>query len=734
MPEPLQDDQSLPVPEFSVRTGEPIGAPKQTVRAKTIEISDVKVAKGTWLRNKLSTLYNDPKYKTGTPEQQQQWKSLAYDKWLSPYYKNVLKIDPPKKEEWLTGQYSKTGFVQRSRAWGEKLDQEILGHSLKATSDITAGLLHNVADAVESIDKAFGETPQGQQRAQSVRSLGDKYTEYGKVSEQYLESVHNKPHGEKPRFSEDIPGKVSELGTQAIFFEATGAGKLVKILNVANPKTAALAVQMAKASYNGAVDYGLWSASQGEKAGDIEASVAAGAVLGPVAKVGQRKLFDPLKESFKSLFKWGGKEAVEQVLSETVEKASMSQKEQVQIWAKNSTLTPEGQKLVGVAAQKLNEYAQEKFKKNYVELPYIQKINILNKALATVSEAASSAKSEGMPKQLVQAQAKEQDELMATIFPEAKASQDKIEQFIKQNGEAPVQTKLLASLPHHNTTVDSSWKHLQARASFLKSRLRDAKGEEKQAIQQALNEEYSLMKEKKAKQKIQGTVGGAAANDPRIFRDDYVVTPNVDPYNHGFTDWYDDSFAKGVARSAKEQALVKGQTTSYLANAIDNSFLVGSNLAKQTRLGEGTTKQLFHPQFGMVGGINYIIVKASSIGENSGLKASENVMYINYLGMRPNVVARVWPVKGGGQTLFLNAAMEAQSKDMGIALIPFDESKSFYEKMGMQEAGSYMVMNKDQVKKLLQDKGLLMMLLGAGITYGADKVLSEGDYSVRGQN
>jgi len=58
---------------------------------------------------------------------------------------------------------------------------------------------------------------------------------------------------------------------------------------------------------------------------------------------------------------------------------------------------------------------------------------------------------------------------------------------------------------------------------------------------------------------------------------------------------------------------------------------------------------------------------------------------INYLGMRPNVVARVWPVKGGGQALFLNAAMEADRQNIGIALIPFNESKSFYEKMGMQE-------------------------------------------------
>jgi len=47
--------------------------------------------------------------------------------------------------------------------------------------------------------------------------------------------------------------------------------------------------------------------------------------------------------------------------------------------------------------------------------------------------------------------------------------------------------------------------------------------------------------------------------------------------------------------------------------------------------------------------------------------------------------------------------------------------KAFTKKMGMQETGSYMVMDKDQVKNLLRNKGLMMMLLGAGITYSSNK-------------
>lgn len=768
---PQDNQNSIPVVEFDPRSGKPLFSPEYYERtAEQYKDYDAKgepkqqtensykgsIRRGMWLKGKLETLQNDPKYKAGTPEQQREWKSLAYDKWVQPYYKNVLKVDPPVKEEWLTGQYSKTGFVQRSHEYGEKLDREILGHTLKATTDITAGLLHNVADAVEAIDKMKifgGETSQGQQRAQQIRKIGDKYTEYGKQADQYLESIHNRSHGEKPKFREDIPGKISELGTQAIFFEATGGAKIAKVLNVANPKTAALAFQMAKASWNGAVDYGMWSASQGDKPEEVVQNFGTGGVLGPIAKLGQRKILGPLLETFKTLFKWGGKEAVEQVLSESVEEASdrvhsikegnyrpsgwihdiesphssvfdpdFGIKSSVRTVAKSSTLTPEGQRLVGATVQQLDMFAQAKFKKNYADLPYIQKINILNKALSTVSEAAQSAKSEGMPKQLIQAQAKEEDELMASIFPEAKVSQQKIDKFIVENGEAPVATKFLASLPHHNTTVESPWKHLQARVSFLKNQLRTAKGEEKQSIQQALDDEYSLMKQKK--QKAKGTVGGAAASDPTVFKgEQYTITPNVDPYNHGFTDWYSDSFAKGVARAAKEQALVKGQKQSYLASAIDNSFLLGSNLAKATRTADGITKQLYHSQFGLVGGINYSI--------------QANELYINHLAMRPNVVARVWSVPGGGQALFLNAVQEASQRNIGIRLIPFDESKSFYKKLGMKEDPenkSYMVMSKEEVKDLLAKKGLLMMLLGAGIIYGANKDLSQGDYSVKESN
>jgi hypothetical protein len=840
----MPQEQQIPLetPEFDVRTGAPIGA-KQGIPKKTLEISDVKTTKGKWLKDKLSSLYNDPKYKTASPEQQKAWKSLAYDKWVDPYYKQILKTNAPTKEEWLSnhGAHVPT-FHEKAIAFGTNLDKEIGLHTMKTTTDITAGLLRNVADGLDYVSNTFANTIP---LANVVRKGSQFVEKKGEDWQLRLDSQHNMSPGSKPAFKNDIPGRMSELGTQAIFFEATGAGKAAKIFNVANPKTAGLALQMAKASWNGAVDFAAWSASQGETPSEIGKSAVSGAVLGGVLKTGQRVGLDPLFGVLKSIFKWGGKDATQHIISEALIKISGTELKT------SSPLSEQSRKVSTIAATELDKYSVEKFKRPFKDLGYIQKQHVLNKLLAITVDAAQSAKTEGMPKQLIQAQAKEQDELMAAIFPEAKASQQKVEEFVKQSGLEPQSTKLLATLPHHNTTIDSPWKHLQARASFLRNKARQAKGEERKAILQAYNEEFALMKEKAAREKVMdaakrgefkargtndipkeekekltqaikrrelinnkiypegteyagkitipgqspvdvyipptpefthekaldqfnhilgrapsplemrviktftewkkldnyliklmnrrdefgGTVGGAAANDPKAFHgESFVVTPYIDPYNTGFGDWNTDSFAQSVAQSAKEQALVKGSTKSFLTDAINNSFMIGRNLSRNTFLQEGTTKQLLHDQFGVIGGINYLMQKAYHLGENSGFKGSDALLFINWLSMRPNVVARVWNVSGGGQALFLHAAQEAERAGAGIALIPYDASKSFYEKMGMHEVGSYMAMTHTEIQNLLKNRGLLMMLLGAGITYGANKELTHGDYSVKGVN
>lgn len=724
-------DNDLPKVEFDVRTG----APKQGVKAssnKVIEVSDVKTQKGLWLKNKLLSLYNDPKYKNATPEQQKSWRSLAYQKWVTPYYKQILKTDPP-TEEYL---FEKIGHGETFKQKYTRLNEELRLHTLKAASEATSGLIHlgsvTVGAAIDHFsdyknDPDFHPEKGDRTLTQIIESSRKLFDEGTKEFSEELKQYHGGQ--EKIPFKNDIPGRIAELGTGAAFFEATGAAKAAKVLNVANPRTAALAYQMAKASWNGAIDFGLWSASQGEKPKDILESTETGAVFGIGAKLSQRKLLDPLWGIFKEVFKWGGKDATKEVLDDVFKgpKGETS-----------TALTAQGKQASLFTRDILDKYSAEKFGKGYQKLNYIQRQHVINRMMSVVGDAIQQGKIEGMPPQIVQAQAQEQNDLVSKIFPEAKASQEKVDKFIAANGQPPQQTKLLASLPHHNTTVDSSWKNLQARASFLKAQLKTVKegSPEFKDIQQALNEEYALMKIKKAKQQSsKGTVGGAAAGDPTVFRgEEYVITPNVDPYKHGFTEWQTDSFAQGVAQQAKIQALAKGQEKSFITNSINNSYLTGASLAKNTSIEKGFTKQLFHSQFGLVGGVNYEFMQAGSLGERSGIGRTEQLLYINYLGMRPNVVARVWNVPGGGQSLFLNVAQEANRRNIGIALIPFDESKSFYEKMGMREVGSYMIMDKDQVKNLLKNKGLLMMLLGAGISYGSNKVLADGDFSVKGSN
>lgn len=735
----------LETPEFSVRTGAPTG--KQAITKKPLEISDITTQKGKWLRDKLSSLYTDPKYKTASPEQQKAYKELAYTKWVQPYYTKVLKTNAPTKEDWLTGSthlFEGTPIKDRPiESAYKKAGAEIGLHTMKATTDITSGLLHDLSYVGRVMDSLVGddERKPGEKNLEQVFEAGSQaIKKKGEDWQGRLDDLHNAPkEGEKPKFTKDVPGRLAELGTGAVFFEATGAGKAAKVLNVKNVKTAALAYQMAKASWNGAVDYGLWSASQGDKPKEVVESFGTGGVLGPAAKLAQRGALDPLFGLLKDLFKWGGKDATQQVINEAVTKALT--KIEATPSPETSALNEQSRKASTIAATSLDKYSMEKFKKPFKELGYIQKAHVLNKLLAVTADAAETAKREGMPKQLVQAQAKEQDELMAQIFPEAKASQQKVEEFVKQSGLEPQSTKLLATLPHHNTTIDSPMKHIQARVSFLKGRLNilreSGKGSSSEAkdIIAAMNEEYGLMKAKVAKQKAKGTVGGAAAGDPRAFHgEQYVVTPNIDPYNTGFGDWRADSFAQGVAQLARQQAAAKGSARSFMTDAIDNSFMIGANLSKKAFLQEGTTKQLLHDQFGVVGGINYSMEKAYNLGENSGFHPNDKLLFINWLAMRPNVVARVWNVPGGGQTLFLHAAQEAERTGSGIALIPYDASKSFYEKMGMHEVGSYMAMSHKEVQTLLKNKGLLMMLLGAGITYGANKELSQGDYSVKGSN
>lgn len=725
----MPQEQQIPLEtsEFSVPTGAPASATQKIVARKPLEISDVKTFKGKWLHDKLSSLYSDPKYKSASPEQQKAYKELAYTKWIQPYFTKVLKTTAPTKDDWLTGSTHYFEGTPGKETKPQHLDQELGTHVEKVILRTSSGLLHDLSYVGRALDSIVGDDDRkpGEQNLEQIFTTASKY--YGDAATQ-VEGELKVLHGNKNEipFSKDVPGRLAEFGTQGVIFEVAGGAKASKVLNVANPKTASLALQMAKASWNGAVDFAGWSASQGETPQEISKSAAVGAVGGAVLKSAQRTGLDPLFDMLKNSFKWGGKTATQQVVNEAITKA-LTKSEGV------SPLNEQSRKASTIAASELEKYSQEKFKRSFKDLGYIQKAHVLNKFLAVTKDAVSTAQREGMPKQLVQAQAKEQDDLMTQIFPEAKASQQKIEEFVKQSGLEPQSTKMLATLPHHNTTIDSPIRHISGRISFLQNQLRTAKASEKEGIQQALQEEYSLLKQKK--QSTKGTVGGAAAGDPRAFHgEQYVVSPYIDPYNTGFGDWRGDSFAQGVAQLARQQAAAKGSARSFMTDAIDNSFMVGSNLSKKAFLQEGTTKQLLHDQFGVVGGINYSMERAYNLGERSGFHPNDSILFINWLAMRPNVVARVWNVPGGGQTLFLHAAQEAERTGAGIALIPYDASRSFYEKMGMHDVGSYMAMTHSEVQTLLKNKGLLMMLLGAGISYGASKELSQGDYSVKGSN
>lgn len=999
--------EQIPTVEFNPRTGEPLfgsdyyknnpagTVTKDTVTAKPQQSQqpkvDTKPHRGMWLSRKLNGLKTDPKYLQGSDEQKKHWNQLAYDKWVIPYYKNILKTDPPSYATLFDPQTHASEY-NRAQFW-EKLNNKAQDPTqglrmIKEASHVMAGFQDDLAFVGSALDFVFDKTvgsldresrsktekllekdykgeadyqkiydAMHQGRSQARRPLKDKmgpieefysmqqpFRERERLVQEQIENLEiNKKKSIVEKVADHIPGFV----TDTVFFEVTGGRSAASALSIKYPKAAAFLTRRAIDSLNGAVDFALWNKSTGESG--VEGAKA-GAVFGPIVT--------PI---LKTIFNFGGPQTTKRVVMDAVEKASgkteqtapkETAKEFLERLLPKPKPHPTVEKATQVISDEINEYAQKKFGKPYKDLPFIQKQHVLNRVTAEVAGVQSTSSVDTLPKEIIQAASQEEQETINQIFPEAKKAQQQVDQFIQQNGGKPVQNKMLASLPHHNTTIDSSWKHLQARASFLKSRLQTAKGEEAKQITEALNEEYRLMKEKAerekilkaasegkfkaqgirdflfgkrnlkekplglpkdpkqaewfAKQKVLEKSVNEIARDPisllsqirssvqRIGKKGYkvptitlnkydrnevqpalyayiegsadarqmelikdlkidtqhldqlkqfnerplyesqgvtetdalsrkgtkefgltlqsqlelknllsqqkdVVRPKTDPnielplesteseavrqkaidiatmggerqtvldaakkgkfraeasregrtvglpeytiqdvvntpfsYSNPFTEW-SDSFARGVQRSAQEQARAKGQEQSFLGNAISNSYMIGNYLLKKVSKYEGFTKTLYHPQYGLVGGLNYEFQNPGALGEHSLMHPKDNILYINYLGMRPNVVARIWDVPGGGQTLFLEAAKAANDANAGIALIPYDESQSFYEKMGMHHSGSYMVMTPEEVKSLLRNKGLLMMLMGAGITYGASNIDKYGDYSVKGQ-
>lgn len=773
------NSDQMPVLEFDPRTGAPLFPPEyynkphpENEQLMDDSLSSTNVGpqksstphRGMWLSRKLQGLYNDEKYKSGSAEFQKSYREKAYDLWVAPYYKSVLKADPPTKDDWVNNTHKD---FARSQFFNDAITKDKV-HALSVleeTIHVMAGIQSDLQYVGKGLDYWFEHfsgpvvPKSGDQkivkRIGPAEKLFKSNKEYAQELEHYYQDrIDNLEGGKKKDIVEKIGDKVPAFVTDAVFFEALGGAKATKALRISYPKAANFVGRRAIDSLNGAIDFAIWNKTTGESG---VSGLGYGAVFGPVVS--------PI---LNTIFRFGGQESVKRVVNDAVEKASqktVKAAEEVSssvVDATKAKAHPSVEKATQIITDEMNSYSKEKFGKEYSQLAYIQKVHVNNKLLGEVAAATKAAEREGLPKEVIQTVSKEEQETIEKIFPEAKKAQQSVDQFLQQQGKGKgvVSTKLLATLPHHNTTIESSWRDLQARASFLKNAVKRSQEtlaagvknpqrraqlqQEVKALNEALNEEFKLMKEKAEKQRKKEGGFAFLGKDPRQAinkrietltdspkaqpdnRGDYKINFLENPDRNGFIDWYNDGFARGIAKhfyegSQSQTDKAAAQTLLNHYHSIDNSFLIASNLAKQARMGEGYTKQLFHPQYGLVGGINYSFEGAGSLGEHSGFSSKDKVLYINYLGARPNVVARVWNAPGVGQSLFVDAAQEAYNHGTGIALIPYDQSVPFYKKMGMHFVGNYMAMTKNEVGEFLKNKGLLMMLLGGGITYGVSQ-------------
>lgn len=766
-----QDDFSpIPKPEFSVRTGQPLSdidlsqsetSVKVPVKAAAKQPSTSTPKRGMFLVNRLNKLYTDPLYKNGDETVKQYYKDKAYDKWVVPYYKHIGE-NAPTREEFLSGQHkssnSKLGWYQGivDKAPG-------MGYAaLKETSKITGGLAGLMSYAGAGIDWIAGSDVDEKQGGLKKAGTNDKNLEthlkdvqvYFKTKEDYYDKqLEASNDGHASTWRDNPEQKTAQLVTQGVFFEATGAGKAAKLFQVANPRTAAMLVKMVKSSWNTAVGFGLWSASQGDTPQDIKSSAETGAVLGPLGALGKKITgLDKFHDMLTTMFKYGGaesakpiindavgkaatghgKELVQQYLEEPMSKAELQTKiedllksvQATEIANKNKGvggLTPESSIGSSAIAVRLHEMSQDKYTKTFDKLSWIQQRGIINKFLSTDTLGAKlRAEAQPPSAEVLHTMVKEQQDKLNQATPVAAEVDKKVGEFVKSNGNKPEVLKIKATMPHHNTTVDSPWKDIQARTSFLKSQLRRYKQgtPEHKELQEAINEEYSLMQEKANKQidPNRSKPGGALINDMNAFKGDELLVRPASPGDRQiFAEWRNDKIAGQVHEQITKSSPVGAMDRK--AQAIMTSFQAGSMLEVFAKDRFQDTVVLHHNQYGPIGGANYSVIGTGK----------DKTLMLNWISLRPNVVAKAFDTPGAGQALFLSVLEKARAANAGVELHSAPSAANFYTKMGMTgDDNNNFKMSSEQVKQMLAQKGLIAALLAAGI--GGYAVTKEQQY------
>lgn len=511
-----QDQNTLTVPEFSSRSsgfkvgdnltmyghnmrvvgsrpdGSPIldladfVPPKQSaIPTKTGQ----PVKRGQWLRNRLTSLYSDPVYSKASLDVQKYYKDKAYDKWVVPYYKHIGE-KPMSKNTFINGGQDP---VVRERIavdiLSNKSEREELT-VLKTSSKFLSGV-SNILGFVNSFNPF--ETKEGREYGKKIFQTSENY--YDNQAQDLENRIQDKG-------GHDLATKITALGTDAIFFEASGGSAAAKALRITNPSFVKTVTPTIKTLWNGAVTGTLWGATTGSKAKELPEDAATFAL----ADLGLSKASSVFFKVFNKFVDHGTivqtiKEAAEDLVSgkgvtrpkvEDIVKGSSEVNKQASKAAAAKMLNEMAQKLEGGSETK------EAFKKLS---PRQQKALLMRLTLVGKQSTEFT-----LDKIFDESMLRDGEEQMQKVVPAAAKIQGEIDQVIKSHGVDPVQAKLATKLPRHQTHIDSPLQHISARISFLRNQVKNAEKNdlimgEIDTLREALRQEQELYKQVKGRKK-----------------------------------------------------------------------------------------------------------------------------------------------------------------------------------------------------------------------------------------
>lgn len=554
-------DVSMPVPDFSPRghfsvgdevsiygntvkviglrpDGQPIyGAVPGTSTASTKPLTPQakpQIRRGQWLRNRMLELYNDPMYKNASPDVKQYYKEKAYDKWVVPYYKHIG-MTPQTKEQFVTGvpdhESGLQSFFNYLTLSGQKYAQarEVRAQRretiLESAAERSSKFLAGVSSMLNWATKSFQDTASRTLLLDRTLPKGmtdyHPYEKYFKTAENYYDQqAQHLDDMLEDRHAKGLTSTITDLATQSIFFEASGGAKAAELFKFANPRTATLGLKMAKTAWNGAVTGMFWAPTTGGKASDIPGDAASFALLDVGLKASTAAFYKTMGKFFNSEF-------VNKILESTATKLASGKGVTIpkaEEFAKGGDVVNQQAAEAG-AARVLNEAAQKvnggsekgAFKRMS---PRKQKALLLR--LSLVAEKAKEMNLDER-QELEATHLTEQEDKNKSVVPVAAKVQEKVDGIIKEAGLEPTQAKIGATLPHHNTTIDSPLQHISARISWLQNRLKSHVREDLimsdvETIKEALRQEKQLYKQAKILQEIREgkrTVsGGSGRGEP----------------------------------------------------------------------------------------------------------------------------------------------------------------------------------------------------------------------------